>query len=255
MKVKGWATISVAIILILAGVAAQAELLPQSWGLPAPAAGDPLNPLFFLQDDLTLEFGETGNLLAAGTTIHSDGRLLYWEKTSRVAWFTLDGHTTGGTTANGLWTIDFNDGTVIAPDIYPVLKITTQPLGAGTVLWTGTINHFTLTGHVDLANHVDLDGTFPATIYDRPGYVHQTEYISVGAGQFSRTSGDWSYSQLVMDWVGGYEWDYDGDTLAESNYIYGNLQGKLTTVPEPTGVLALMCGVVGLVGLCGRRRM
>jgi hypothetical protein len=40
---------------------------------------------------------------------------------------------------------------------------------------------------------------------------------------------------------------------AGQQYSYGNLQAKIV-VPEPAGLIALLSGVVGLVGFVGRRR-
>lgn len=199
-------------------------------------------PSYFLQDDFVLTFGEIGNPLAANTSIHTinySTRLLYWNQNLLAGWFHLDATaSSAGQVSGGMWTLVFDTGT---------FSITPSP-ASGTPLWSGTVDHLTITGYVD------PNARFAAAGYPRPTYeTEPTEFTAVAEGKFTRTSGTWTDPQLLLDWVGSYNWNYDASTPQESTIIIGNMQARLV-VPEPAGVVALLCGLVGLIGLKARKR-
>jgi hypothetical protein len=203
-------------------------------------------PTYFCQDDFTMTFGATGNPLAAGTELIADGRLLHWNDNKLAGWFSFDAvMSQPGVVSGNTWTMTFDSGT---------FEIHSTKTG-GTRYWAGSIDHFTLTGYVD------PDARYDATdmlTYPRPGYEDEpTEFISVGAAKFDRIpglpGGTWTDPQIFMEWAGSYNWNYDENLPQESNTLYGNLQGKIG-VPEPAGIVALLSGIIGLVGFVGRRR-
>lgn len=200
-------------------------------------------PAYFLQDDFVLTFGSTGNPLATGTnirTIDYSTRLLNWNDNNLAGWFHLNADLSSGETNGGVWTMNFTSGS---------FSITDGPTG-GTVYWSGTVDQLTLSGYVTSP----LFG-YPATGYPRPAYeTEPTEFVAVGAGRFTRQSGTWTDTQLLLDWVGSYNWNYDASTPQDSTSIIGNLQGRLV-VPEPGSVVALLSGLIGLVGFWHRKRV
>jgi hypothetical protein len=230
MKNRSWNVIIAVLGLMALGVAASA--MPE--------------PTYFCQDDFTLTFGETGNPLSVGTELSADGRLLKWNDNKLAGWFSFHGvMSQPGVVSGNTWTMIFDSGT---------FEIHSTKTG-GTRYWAGSIEHFTLTGYVD------PDGRYDATdpsAYPRPAYEDEpTEFISVGAAEFDRIpglpGGTWTDPQIFMQWIGSYNWNYDEDTPEDSNTLYGNLQAKIV-VPEPAGLIALLSGIVGLVGFVGRRR-
>ena len=200
-------------------------------------------PTYFCQDDFTLAFGETGNPLAVGTELNADGRLLHWDDNKLAAWFSFDAVLSQpGQMSGSTWTMTFDSGT---------FTIHTTKTG-GAILWAGTIDNLTFTGYVD------EDVRYDASVYDRPVYEDEpTEFISVGTAKFDRIpgilGGTWTDPQIFMEWAGSYNWNYDENLPQDSSTLYGNLQGKIV-VPEPAGVVALLSGIIGLVGFVGRRR-
>lgn len=222
MKLTIWIIAAIAVALLLVGVTAQA--MPKS--------------SYFLQDDFIMTFGQTGDMLAAGTEMSGSGRLLDWDKNKLVGWFAFDAKVTyAGQASNGEWMLTFDDGTFNI----------TKPTG-GTTLWAGTIDHFTIKGYTDPSTR------FAAANYLRPIYENQpTEFISVGGAKFIRTAGAWTDPTLLLDWIGAYNLNLDADTPAESTNIFGNLQARLV-VPEPAGIVAMICGLVGLVGFGVKKR-
>jgi hypothetical protein len=226
VKVKIRAIIATAIILMLAGVTAQA--MPQ--------------PAYFLQDDFVLTFGAKGDPLAVGTNIHTidySTRLLNWNDNNLAGWFHLDATLgSAGQTSNGAWVLNFTTGT---------FSITEKPTG-GQTYWSGAVDQLTLMSHTDPSLQ------YPAAGYARPAYEGEpTEFVAVGAGKFSRTSGTWADPQLELDWAGSYNWNYDANTPQDSTSIIGNMQAKLIA-PEPASAVALMSGLVGLVGFWYKKR-
>jgi hypothetical protein len=227
MRNRKWSVILAVLGLVALGVAASA--MPE--------------PTYFCQDDFTLSFGATGNPLAAGTELVADGRLLHWNDNKLAGWFSFDAvMSQPGQISGNTWTMTFDSGT---------FTIHSTKTG-GSNIWTGTIDHFTLTGFVD------PDARYDATTYPRPSYESEpTEFISVGDAAFTRLTGvaggSWTDPKLVMPWAGSYNWNYDQDTPQDSDTLYGNLQAKLA-VPEPAGIVALLSGIVGLAGFIGRRR-
>ena len=200
-------------------------------------------PVYFLQDDLTLEFGQPGDPLAAGTDLDLDGRVVLWGVSKIAAWFQLTAATTAYADDLGSqWRMGFNDPS-------GVLTITTGKEGTGSVLWAGSVDHFYVLGHKN-------NSIYDATTYDRPAYeTEPAEFNYVGSASFTRTGGDptWSDPVLLMDWLGVYNLTLDGDTVQQSENIFGNLQGKLF-VPEPSGMLALLVGGLGLASFVGKRK-
>jgi len=193
---------------------------------------------YFCQDDFTLLFGEAGNPLATNTSITADGRLLYWNDNKLAGWFSFDAVVSQGSISGSMWTLTFDTGT------FTVHSTKT----GGTVYWTGTINNLTMTGYVD------PNARYDASVYSRPAYESEpTEFISVGSAAITRTGGIWTDPNLILQWAGSYNWNYDGDTPQESENLYGNLQAKLT-VPEPGSMIAMLSGLVGLISFTGRKR-
>ncbi len=211
-----------------------------AFGAVAQAAPE---PVYFLQDDVVLAFGQPGDPLATGTSFELDGRVVLWDINKIAGWFQFTGATTAYADVLGdQWRMDFNDPS-------GVLTITTEKDGGGSVLWVGTVDYFYIFGHVN-------DSTYDATTYDRPAYETEPAVFNyVGSAGFTRTGGDpaWSDPVLLMDWIGAYNLTLDGDTVQESENIFGNLQGKLF-VPEPSGMLAFLVGGLGLASFVGKRK-
>lgn len=222
MRQTHWSMLALAVILTFAGVAAQA--------MPEAA--------YFCQDDFIMTFGELGQPLSVGTTIEGDGRLLFVNQNKLAGWFTFSATVSyAGQSNNGMWRLDFDTGT---------FKITSKPTG-GTVYWSGTIDNLTFIGYDD------PNMRYSAADYPRPIFeTEPTEFLSVGKAKFTRLDGTWTDPELFLDWIGSYNWNYDEDTLEQSTNIFGNLQARLV-VPEPSGIVALACGLVGLVGIYRKR--
>jgi len=203
--------------------------------------------LFFAQDDFVLIYGQPNSPGAAGAQITMDGRLVNWSQNTVAAWFTLS-----GSNANNAYVVGNEYRTDYDTNV--VLKITTMPNGAGALLWEGNGSAYTLV-------HADQSG-YNAASFDRPGWYNPlivssgyvTEYQSVGAGSFNRAGGPWTNSQFVVDWFGSYDWNFITDGQGNGIGSTGNLQGKIDVVPEPSGVLACMTGLIGCAGLIRRRR-
>lgn len=223
MRNRRWSVILAVLGLVAMAIAANA--MPE--------------PTYFCQDDFTMTFGATGNPLAVDTELIADGRLLHWDDNKLAAWFSFDAVLSQpGQVSGNTWTMTFDSGT---------FTLHTTKTG-GATLWAGTIDHLTFTGYVD------EDVRYDASVYDRPVYEDEpTEFISVGDAKFTRTGGTWTDPQIFMQWAGSYNWNYDENLPQDSNTLYGNLQAKLV-VPEPAGVVALLSGIIGLVGFVGRRR-
>ena len=211
-----------------------------AFGTAAQAAPE---PVYFLQDDFFLGFGQPGDPLAAGTSLDFDGRVVLWGVSKIAGWCQFTSATTAYADDLGAeWRSNFNDPS-------GSFTITSQPRGAGAVLWVGTVDYFYVYGQKN-------DSVYDATVYDRPAYeTEPTEFNNVGAARFIRTGGDpaWSDPVLVMEWLGVYNLTLDGDTVQQSENIFANLQGKLF-VPEPSGMVALLVGGLGLVSFMGKRK-
>lgn len=197
-------------------------------------------PYYLMQDDFILTFGAPGNPLAAGSQIDSTGRIVFWNMEKFAGSFSLS--TTAGAAAVNLgsqWQMDFNQGT---------FKITSQPAGNGVTLWEGAVSSFLVTGNND-------GSKFSAAPYDRPSYEDDpASFDQVCSATFTRTSGVWTDQVIEMEWGGTYNITFDGNTIPESSWMLGNLQGKLVTVPEPSGLLLIGGGLASLAGVIKRRR-
>ena len=195
--------------------------------------------MYFVQDDFWQIFGEQGNPGSAGTQIGADGRLVLWDVDQVAGWWTLSAVTTAGAFDNGSgqWQTNYEQGTVTVTDSRT----------GGNVLWQGSV--------VSLYTLVNMDQSpFDATAYDRPDYENQPEtFLSVGFGEFARTGGSWLDPGLVLDWMGTYNWNFNGATPGESSEMYGNIQGKLVVVPEPASFVSLLLLTGGLAGRCRRK--
>lgn len=206
--------------MCFAGVAAQA--MPESQ--------------YFVQDNFCLTYGAAGNPLAAGAridTIGSINRLVHWDSPETAAWYEL--HGVAGNQVN----VSGN----IASTVFDMGTFTITSETGGVVLWTGAIQNLVVQTRVDATK-------YPAATYPRPSYETQpVDFEAVGSGSFVRLGGTWTDSQLVLDWLGTYNTDYD----AYTTYASGNLQGRLVT-PEPGGMAGMLCGFVGLTGLIASRR-
>ena len=207
-------------------------------GVFAQAAPD--FPLF-MQDDLVLNFGEPGNPSAIGTALELDGRVVFWDVNMVAGWFQFSGATTADVEDLGAqWRANFNDPSA-------VLTITEFKTG-GTVLWQGSVDFFYICGNKD-------GSMFPASGFDRPAYeVEPSEFNGCGSAGFTQTGGSWSHPTLALEWLGTYNMTLDGPTVGESENAFGNLQGKLVVVPEPSGMLAMFVGVLGMAGFVNHRR-
>lgn len=179
--------------------------------------------VYFLQDDFNLTFGATGNPLSAGSSLSAWGRLVRWSAEQRVGYFTLNCSTTQGAVnvaGEAKSVTNFDIGT---------FKITTGSMGAGTVLWSGTVKDFLMIKNDD-------GSQFDAAQYDRPSYEkNPSSFITVGHGSFNKTEGSWQDSRIDLGWFGTYNWTYDAP-VNEATSLDGNLQGKL--VPEPSSMIA-----------------
>jgi hypothetical protein len=78
----------------------------------------------------------------------------------------------------------------------------------------------------------------------------------MGEAFFSKTSGvgDWDlYPELVVPWLGSYNWRYEVNSEQVEIAQKGNVQGMLT-VAEPGTIMLLGFGLIGLAGFATRRK-
>ncbi len=214
--------LALAAVVVFAGVPTVARAMPES--------------AYFLQDDVTMQFGVSGDPLSANTSISGDGRLLHWNVNEVAAWFFFSGASTVYATDLGTqWQADYNAGA-------DYFEINTEKDGSGTVLWIGEIDYFQV-----LVNK--NQDPFPAAGYDRPAYeTEPSEFEAVGAARFTRTGGVWTDPALLLEWIGVYNVSVGG-----TDKFYANMQAKLV-VPEPGGILAFVVGAFGFVSYVGRRK-
>ena len=211
------------------------------------ATGAQAEGLFFAQDDFVLVYGQPNSPGSAGATFTMDGRLVQWDNNVVAAWFTLSGgNSSAAYVVGGEYRTDY--------DTDVVLTVTTAPQGAGTLLWQGSGNAYTL---------VNLDQSgYDATTFDRPDWYNPTiitsgfvsEYQSVGAASFVKTAGTWTYAGLAAPWFGTYDWNFINDGQGNQIGSTGNMQGKLDIVPEPGSLMVCVTGLIGCAGVFMRRR-
>ena len=205
--------------------------------LLVPAVGRAMpESAYFLQDDVVVEFGISGDPFSVDTTVTADGRMLFWDVNAIAGWFFFSGTSTASATSVGdKWQMDYHAGA----DFF---EINTEKDGSGTVLWIGNVDYFQV-----LANK--NEDPFSAAPYDRPAYeTEPSEFAAVGTARFTRTGGVWIDPVLVLEWVGIYNVSLEGTEKAHTN-----MQAKLI-IPEPGGILAFAIGTLGLATYVGRRK-
>jgi len=203
---------------------------------------------YFLQDDLEVDYSVSGDPLAAGTEIWMGGSLVDWNNPGLVVgYFQMFGKATAAASNYGpdpnQWVMNFDDQ---GAGYYFAIYDTYSPSGGYQVLrWQAKIQEFVVRGY--WANPNDA---YPAG-YPRPSYETQPlTYDNVGYATFApKTAGDRPYQTVTLDWFGIYNGRYD-DTR---DVLLGNLQGRLSVVPEP-GALAFLVSGAGVAVAAFRRR-
>lgn len=205
------------------------------------AVGD----IYFAQDDFTLTW--SNGLGSVGSTINASGLLA---KPSGATFGTF-----GMTGTQNVAVLDLGWGYKTVYDA----TLTIQDFSSN-ILWSGTGSVYTL---VNKAGGPWLPDYFDATGYDSPaGWnlgdgsnagPYAENFRSVGAGMFdTRTGGIWSTVEIMVPWLGTYDWTYTEGTTLASGQQNGNMQGKLECVPEP---LSVVLGFMGLGTVAGFRRL
>lgn len=195
---------------------------------------------YLAQDDFVLTYAVPNNPGSAGSSFFADGRLMPWSNNTITHWFDISGSTAlGAQSVGNQWVTDYSGS---------VLTIYADNLGVpGPIVWQGTAT--------SLVTIVNKDASlFPVTDppYDRPAYATDPDnFNSVGDALFVRTSGTWLDNEVVIPWLGTYNWNYVYDQQGNQVKQKGNMQGKLT-IPEPMSVIL---GVVGLAAVGGFRRL
>ncbi len=177
---------------------------------------------YFLQDDFTYNPFSAYKLVA-------DGRIQSWERKDIIAWFDMKATTELATSTVGdTWQMEFGGGT---------LKIYFSD--PNNPLWLGTFDSMIIYGKNNGVYNVATEG-FP-----RPSYETQpTEYKAMGYLTANKVAGTWKAPQIFIEL--GF---YNIADVIDSEIGVGNMQGRLTIVPEPGTIAALITGMASLGGL------
>jgi hypothetical protein len=198
------------------------------------------NDWYLAQDDFLLTYAAPNNPGAPGSTFSADGRLMPWATNTISNWFAISGASALGAQSVGTqWVTDYAGST---------LNIYADNLGnPGALVWTGTADHL-----YTIVNKSGAEFAVTDPPYDRPSYsTDPSKFNSVGSGLFTRTAGTWTCPQVSLPWLGTYNWNYVYDGQGNQIKQKGNIQAKLTCVPEP---MSVMLGALGLAAVGGFRR-
>ncbi|MFQ3548471.1 MAG: PEP-CTERM sorting domain-containing protein [Armatimonadota bacterium] len=205
-------------------------------------------PIFDLQDDFEIIFGEVNNPISAGTVLNADGRLLFAGTNQIAAWFRIINavSTTGEDLADeNMWKLNFISGT---------FDIRTGKNGGGDLIWEGEITNFSFIYSKDYslfvipaefmpAADVQLYQGYGSAVFTRPALIPATDLWDVESIYLTKM-GAYNMNEILVN---------PRDPSSDLKGLIGNMQGTLV-IPEPGTLAAMLTGLAGL-GIAGVRRI